>query len=152
MSERIKQLDSPHNACAFRADCRKAEALLAERDDEIARLRKILGWVAQNPEERAYWLGSVTALELDVKDDEIARLRDVLASKGFVECGIPACDCRRLREDAERYRWLRPRIHGFDADVCHGGLGVVFKFPENSRVGIGASLDAAIDAARKERE
>ena len=80
-------INSPHNACAFREDCRQAEA-------EIA----------------------------------------------------------RLREDAERYRWLRPRIIGFDADVCQGGLGVVFKFPENSQVGVGASLDAAIDAARKESE
>ena len=35
MSERIKQLDSPHNACMFRADCRKAEA-------EIAGLRDVL--------------------------------------------------------------------------------------------------------------
>ena len=86
-------INSLHNACTVRADCRKAEALLAERDAEIARLRKVLGWVAQNPEERAYWLGSVTALELDVKDAEIARLRDVLTSKGFVECGIPACNC-----------------------------------------------------------
>jgi hypothetical protein len=76
-------INSPYNACMFR------------KDAEIARLRKVLGWVAQNPEERAYWLGSVTALVAggDVKDAEIARLRDVLTSKGFVECGIPACDC-----------------------------------------------------------
>jgi hypothetical protein len=65
------------------------------------------------------------------------------------DCQKAEAEIARLREDAERYRWLRPRIIGFDADFCQGGLGVVFKFPENSRVGIGASLDAAIDAARK---
>ena len=179
-------INSPHNACMFR------------KDAEIARLRKVLGWVDGE------WHDCEICKQLDVKNAEIARLRDVLAGKGFVECGIPACDCgswhhryglperwaeikevlihadvlnndtgnmplnaikklisqlaerdeeiARLREDAERYRWLRPRIHGFDADVCHGGLGVVFKFPENTRVGVGASLDAAIDAARKESE
>jgi hypothetical protein len=67
------------------------------------------------------------------------------------ECGCAAeTEITRLREDAERYRWLRPRIIGFDADFCENGLGVVFKFPENSLFGVGASLDAAIDAARKE--
>ena len=54
-----------------------------------------------------------------------------------------------LREDAERYRWLRERLYGFDADFCENGLGVVFKFPEDSRIGVGQALDAAIDAARK---
>ena len=75
-----------------------------------------------------------------------------------LECPWPECrriaeleaEIARLREDALKYRWLRPRLYGFDADVCHGGLGVVFKFPENTRVGVGDSLDAAIDAARKD--
>jgi len=31
-------INSIHNACMFREDCRKAEAQLAERDAEIARL------------------------------------------------------------------------------------------------------------------
>jgi hypothetical protein len=37
-------INSPHNACMFRADCRQAEAEIArlrERDAEIARLKKI---------------------------------------------------------------------------------------------------------------
>ena len=37
MSERIKQLDSPHNACQFRADCRKAEAEIDELTDVLIR-------------------------------------------------------------------------------------------------------------------
>ena len=138
-------INSPHNACMFRADCRKAEAALAERDAEIARLRKVLGWVAQNPEERAYWLGSVTALvagggkmscphgewhdceickQLDVKDAEIARLRDVLTSKGFVECGIPACNCGAWHH---RYglpeRWAEIKELLIDADVLNNDTG-----------------------------
>ena len=53
-------INSPHNACTFRADCRKNEA-------EIARLRKVLGWVAQNPGESAYWLGSVESILRGIK-------------------------------------------------------------------------------------
>jgi hypothetical protein len=140
-------INSIHNACTFRKYCRKAEAQLAEKDAEIARLRKVLGWVAQNPEERAYWLGSVTALvagggkmscphgewhdtdceickQLDVKDAEIARLRDVLASKGFVECGIPACDCGSWHH---RYglpeRWAEIKEVLIDADVLNNDTG-----------------------------
>jgi len=67
-------------------------------------------------------------------------------------CRKAEAEIARLREDAERYRWLRPRLYGFDAEICKNGLGVVFKFPENTRVGVGDSLDAAIDAARKGRE
>ena len=53
-------IHSPHNACAFRENCRQAEA-------EIARLRKVLGWVAQNPGESAYWLGSVESILRGIK-------------------------------------------------------------------------------------
>ena len=116
-------INSQHNACTFREDC-QAEALLAERDAEIARLRKILGWVAQNPEERAYWLGSVTALELDVKDAEIARLRDALTSKGFVECGIPACNCGSWHHRyglPERFAEIKEVLR--DADVLNNDTG-----------------------------
>jgi len=118
MSERIKQLDSPHNACTFRADCRKAEAQLAERDEEIARLRKILGWVAQE------WHDCEICKQLDVKDAEIARLRDVLISKGFVECGIPACNCCSWHH---RYglpeRWAEIKAVLIDADVLNNDTG-----------------------------
>ena len=111
-------IDSPHNACMFRADCRKAEALLAERDEEIARLRKILGWVAQE------WHDCEICKQLDVKNAEIARLRDVLISKGFVECGIPACDCRSWHH---RYglpeRWAEIKAVLIDADVLNNDTG-----------------------------
>lgn len=62
--------------------------------------------------------------------------RDALAAK-----------LAEAEKDAARYRWLRANLYGFDADVCESGLGVVFKFPERSRIGTGVNLDAAIDAA-----
>lgn len=123
---------------------RWGEALLAEKDAEIARLRKVLGWVAQNPEERAYWLGSVTALvagggkmscshrewhdceickQLDVKDAEIARLRDVLASKGFVECDIPACNCGWHHKYGLPERWAEIKEVLIDADALNNDTG-----------------------------
>jgi hypothetical protein len=39
MSERIKQLDSPHNACMFREYCRKAEAEMARLREDAERYR-----------------------------------------------------------------------------------------------------------------
>ena len=120
MSERIKQLDSPHNACMFREDCRKAEAQLAKKDAEIARLRKVLGWVDGE------WHDTDCEIckQLDVKNAEIARLRDVLVSKGFVECGIPACDCGSWHH---RYglpeRWAEIKEVLIDADVLNNDTG-----------------------------
>jgi len=117
-SEFAAGINSLHNACTFRADCRKAEAQPAERDEEIARLRKILGWVAQE------WHDCEICKQLDVKDAEIARLRDVLTSKGFVECGIPACDCRSWHH---RYglpeRWAEIKEVLIDADVLNNDTG-----------------------------
>ena len=154
MSERIKQLDSPHNACQFRENCRKAEA-------------------------------------------EIARMRDVLTSKGFVECDIPACNCgwhhkyglperwaeikevlidadvlnndtgntplnaikkliaqlaerdaeiARLREDAERYQFLR---NDFSVSSPNMNGNHAWAYRRNFSLK-GPTLDAAIDAARKD--
>jgi plasmid stabilization system protein ParE len=120
-------INSIHNACAFRENCRQAEAEIARLRENVAPV--ISSRASSEQTRRCEWCGEI--------------------AQG--ECGCAAeTEIARLLEDAERYRWLRPRIHGFDADVCHGGLGVVFKFPENSRVGIGASLDAAIDAARRD--
>lgn len=52
--------------------------------------------------------------------------------------------------DAERYRWLRGHLFAMDSDYCApDGIGVVFKFPSDARIGKNSSLDAAIDAARK---
>ena len=74
-------INSPHNACQFRENCRKAEA-------------------------------------------EIARLRDVLTSKGFVECGIPACNCGSWHH---RYglpeRWAEIKEVLIDADVLNNDTG-----------------------------
>lgn len=50
------------------------------------------------------------------------------------------------QRNAERWRKLRARLYGFDADWCEDGLGVVFKFPASSRVGVGQALDDAVDA------
>jgi hypothetical protein len=111
-------INSPHNACQFRADCRKAEAQLAERDAEIARLRKVLGWVDGE------WHDCEICKQLDVKNAEIARLRDALTSKGFVECGIPACDCGSWHH---RYglpeRWAEIKEVLIDADVLNNDTG-----------------------------
>jgi hypothetical protein len=73
-----------------------------------------------------------------VEDVLLGYQRDLAAAKAKAEV---------LRVDAERYRWLRERLYGFDADFCENGLGVIFKFPEDSRIGVGQALDAAIDAA-----
>jgi len=140
-------INSIHNACAFRADCRKAEAQLAEKDAEIARLRKILGWVAQE------WHDCEICKQLDVKDAEIARMRDVLASKGFIECGIPACDCRSWHH---RYglpeRWAEIKEVLIDADVLNNDTG---NMPLNAIKKLIAQLaerDAEIAQLERERD
>jgi hypothetical protein len=78
-------------------------------------------------------------------------IADIVSRAERAESALAAAkaEAEALRDDAERYRWLRERLYGFDADFCENGLGVVFKFPEDSRIGVGQALDAAIDAARK---
>jgi len=70
------------------------------------------------------WHDCEICKQLDVKNAEIARLRDVLASKGFVECGIPACDCRSWHH---RYglpeRWAEIKEVLIDADVLNNDTG-----------------------------
>jgi len=88
------------------------------KDAEIARLRKVLGWVDGE------WHDCEICKQLDVKNAEIARLRDVLTSKGFVECGIPACDCHSWHH---RYglpeRWAEIKAVLIDADVLNNDTG-----------------------------
>ena len=101
-------INSPHNACMFR------------KDAEIARLRKVLGWVDGE------WHDTDCEIckQLDVKNAEIARLRDALTSKGFVECGIPACNCGSWHH---RYglpeRWAEIKEVLIDADVLNNDTG-----------------------------
>lgn len=53
-----------------------------------------------------------------------------------------------LRADAERYRWLRPRLYSIDFDYSEAHAAVlVFEAPVHP-LGPGLALDAAIDAAR----
>ena len=53
-----------------------------------------------------------------------------------------------LREDAERYRWLRPRLFSADFDYNENGIvALVFEMPPNSQ--IWADCDMTVDAARK---
>jgi len=94
--------------------------------------------------EREKWMSGIGIKNLwEVQVDAMLAFADEESEEKDAEIA-------RLREDAERYRWLRPRLDGFDVDICKNGLGVVFRFPENTRVGVGDSLDAAIDAARKD--
>jgi hypothetical protein len=77
---------------------------------------------------------------------EIARLREQLA------------DAKRerdaLREDAERYRWLRTQCDLRDRG--YGDSGRWTEFPElhwsEGASSANAAIDAAIDAARKEQQ
>ena len=55
-------------------------------------------------------------------------------------------DAEQDFEDAERYRWLRNRLAGFDFDWQEGGACVIaFSWPQN--VPIGGNCDMSIDAA-----
>lgn len=71
--------------------------------------------------------------EAAFKDREIERLR-------AEEAG--------LREDAERYRWLRPRLFSADFDYNENGIvALVFEMPPSTQ--FWADCDMTVDAARK---
>jgi hypothetical protein len=70
----------------------------------------------------------------------------VLTALGMEEEGDPLAEIESLRKDAERFRWLAPRM--LAADFDYGGEGtqaLVFEMP----TGFSASADcsATIDAA-----
>ena len=114
-------INSPHNACMFRADCRKAEA-------EIARLRERL---------------EVThAYDLSGKRIEVpaGSIPDGIACRDET-IKMQDAEIARLREDAARYRWMRERHENTIMDI-YNSISPVMISPE--------LLDAAIDAARKD--
>ena len=81
MSERIKQLDSLHNACQFRTDCRAAAS---ERDAEYWKERAEKAEAALAEYKRISESGESLGGELEERvrrmevEAEIARLREAL--------------------------------------------------------------------------
>jgi hypothetical protein len=78
--------------------------------------------------------------------DDVARRVDECISLR-AELAQARAECERLRADAERYLWLYSKYEGADFRYGEDGRSVLtFTWPH----AVMASLDAAIDAARKE--
>lgn len=123
MTEQSKTPDygirGPFNACMFKDDCVK-------RMDENADLRR---QVAKYEKEDAI-KASVNRQLLERAEQAEAKLAAAQAENAA------------LREDAERYRWLRSQYE--DRPYA------VFAWDDDCAIG-GDDLDAALDAARKEQ-
>lgn len=87
---------------------------------------------------------------LEELQEEIERLRAELqnAAKAALDAVALSCEKEReadaLRVDAERYRWLSPRILSADFTMTDC-VGLTFELPKGSRVSPDA--DKTIDAA-----
>lgn len=93
---------------------------------------------------------NATAQTMEDMQAEIARLRAELqnAAKAALDAVALSCEKEReadaLRVDAERYRWLSPRILSADFTMTDC-VGLTFELPKGSRVSPDA--DKTIDAA-----
>tara|TARA_R110000868_G_scaffold195387_1_gene441055 strand:+ start:99 stop:851 length:753 start_codon:yes stop_codon:yes gene_type:complete len=161
-------INSLHNACAFRENCRQAEAEIARlREDAGRKYKQAKEYIGKmdaviddlniaksciNPledlkrattalKERAEKADAAlagekklsaaisrdcnnTANERKRAQAKLAALRDVLTSKGFVECDIPACNCGSWHH---KYglpeRWAEIKEVLIDADVLNNDTG-----------------------------
>lgn len=111
-------------------------SLVAAQARELADLR------AQLAEQKQF-----TQVARDDRDDHQRECIKALARAERAEAERDA-----LRADAERYRWLRPRLYSIDFDYGVERTSVIaFEAPQNQPLGPGIQLDAAIDAARNEK-
>ena len=106
-------------------------------------------------------MSTMTDHEIDELLARLATIADQIIAGQYVKNA--AALIRELRKDAERYRWLRGRYSGADMEYKDFGAGqrgrpvaifsVVNPWPFSFDYERAADmLDAAIDAARKERK
>jgi hypothetical protein len=81
---------------------------------------------------------SARALLAADPDDFEAASREFHQAANAADVLTLTAELRRLRDDAERYRWAR------NTPICIGRNGILIQ-------NVGDRLDAAIDAARKEK-
>lgn len=130
---------------ALAGDLYCGHTLSGEWHDDDARREhdKLLAWadaISNHPERDLEMVGLQCLADIRAAVGDSGQMMQ----PELVEC------VKRLREDAERYRWLRDIAHG-----AAGGAPVVFVTgPDNlprtgfSDIPTGAELDRAVDAAR----
>lgn len=82
-------------------------------------------------------------------DFGLSRVPPAWNTAGLCHCRLRelSAEVAALRQDAARYRWLRPRLYSIDFNYADSGVSVIaFEAPKHP-LGPGIALDAAIDAA-----
>lgn len=134
---------------------REAKSTIEQQDARIKRLEATIeqAWEAIGGRE-SHWIEHTDQDGHPRRDQLTLSGALIFLSEKAAERDRLEAESERLREDAERYRWLRDNMTFHDINPYATGTGILTpvyrKWFHDSNALHANTLDAAIDAARKE--
>jgi hypothetical protein len=126
-SEFAAGINSPHNACTFRADCRKADAEIARLRENVApvissRASAGAAPILSEQTRRCEWCGEIAQGECGcAAETEIARLREDAGINSIHNACAFRENCRQAEAEIARLRDLCQRASSWVEDVRTDG-------------------------------